>query len=170
MEDEQGYRLIDGDQNNNVKHNNDSNRGETSTFFNNDYQLDRINVVRTSNTRNNSGYFNNINDVLTSIYNLDNDGKMTKIIVIALLFHPIVSLFIQDNPIVQKVLTLKQRKLISITLLVFMSLCLLGFFWTNPHGSNGLLICSLKLLLFICILIHSGIINKFIKKNMLKKN
>ena len=170
MEDEQGYRLIDGDQNNNEKNDNNSNKDETSPILNDEYQFDRINDVRQSNNRNRSGYFNNINDVINSIYNLDNDGKMTKFIVIALLFHPIISLFIQDNPTVQKVLTLKQRKLISNILLLFMSICLFRFFWTQSHGCNGLLFFSLKLLLFVSILIHSGIINKFIKKNMLKKN
>ena len=177
MDDEQTYRLIgEGPKNNtNNQENNINDNDIFPGLTTNSNNSNRIN--NTENNENNKcknkkiGFMENINNLTDIMNNLDSDNFITKFIIFVLLFHPIISLWIQNKPIVRKTYTKKQIKFIQIILLIFMSICLVGFMLTYSNESNWFFIFFLKALLFSFILIHSGILNsKYFKKNFMKNH
>ena len=151
--DDENYRLIDGDDSkkNNGAIDKDSayliNDGSTASRTNDEIQSSRNPVITASE------FINNI------VNSFDSNKNSTKIIVAALLFHPIINLIIQDNPNVRKVFTKSQRKLIKKILIVFMLFCLIGFSVTNSPGDGSFMSFFLKSLLIIFLLIHTNMFN-----------
>ena len=160
MEDEKKYRLIDEEDN---KKDDEPTSKETSSLLN-EYSI--------TNSR-------NINSISESSSNSDDTRNgLSKLTVAVLLFHPILSLFIQDSPVVKKLYTKAQRKLIKRISIVFMLYCLIGYSLTNAPGDGRFTSFLLKLFLIIFLLIHTNIFNitnfnetiKFWKKAFNKKD
>ena len=182
MEDDQNnYRLIGGDDS---KKNDEPSDKETayllndcSTFNQTDEitHSSRINREDNNHSTSASGF---VNGLVDSIGNNNNNTFTSKLIVAALLFHPIINLMIQDNPTVKKMYTKPQRKLIKRILIVFMLFCLIGFSMSNAPGDNPFISFILKCLLIVFLLIHTNIFNitnfsatiKFWQKILSKKD
>ena len=174
MDDDQNYRLIGGDDS---KNNDEPSDRETAFLLNDCSTQNPTNEVRHSSrvNRNDASASDLINSIVNSF---DNSNNISKFIIAALLFHPIINLVIQDNPTVKKLFTKPQRKLIKRILIVFMLFCLIGFSTSNAPGDNPFISFILKSLLIIFLLIHTNIFNitnfdatiKFWKKILIKKN
>ena len=154
MEDEeQNYRLIGGEDSKNKDEPNDK---ETAYLLNDVSPQNVSNQTRNSPSQYSSSPSQIINGIVDSF---DIDNYFTKFIIAIMLFHPIVSLMIQNNENVKKVFTKSQRKLIKRILIVFMFFCLIGFSTSNNQGNNILLNFLLKFLLVFFLLIHTNIFN-----------
>ena len=174
MDDDQNYRLIGGDDS---KNNDEPSDRETAFLLNDCSTQNPTNEVRPSSrvNRNDASASDLINSIVNSF---DNSNNISKFIIAALLFHPIINLVIQDNPTVKKLFTKPQRKLIKRILIVFMLFCLIGFSTSNAPGDNPFISFILKSLLIIFLLIHTNIFNitnfdatiKFWKKILSKKD
>jgi hypothetical protein len=156
MEDDQNnYRLIGGDDS---KNNEEPSDKETAYLINDcstHYVIDEnSNSFRTN--RNNHSESSLINNIVDSY---DNDNVTSKLVIGALLFHPIINIIIQDNPTVRKIFTKPQRKLIKNILIVVMLFCLIGFSTTNAPGDNRFVSFILKFLLIVFLLIHTNLFN-----------
>ena len=155
MEDEQNYRLIGGDES---KNNEEPTDKETAYLLNDCSRINSTNEVnntRRINRNNNSG-----SDLVNNIVNsFDNNNTLSKFILGAFLFHPIINLIIQDNPTVKKMFTKAQRKMIKRILIVFMLFCLIGFSTSNTRSCSGLMSFFLKFLLITFLLIHTNLFN-----------
>ena len=155
MEDEQNYRLIGGDES---KNNEEPTDKETAYLLNDCSRVNSTNEL--GNTRGLNSNNSSASDVVNNIVNsFDNSNSLSKFIIGALLFHPIINLIIQDNPNVKKMFTKPQRKIIKRILIVFMLFCLIGFSSSNGRGTSGLLSFFLKFLLITFLLIHTNICN-----------
>ena len=174
MEDDQNYRLIGGDE---PKNNDEPTDKETAFLLNDCSTTNSQNQIRNSNRTecNTSSAINLINNIVNSF---DNNNFISKLVIAALLFHPIVNLIIKDNPTVKKMYTKHQRKIIKQSLIIFMLFCLIGFSTTSAPGDSSFISFILKFLLIIFLLIHSNIFNftdfnqtiKFWNKILNKKN
>ena len=155
MDDEQNYKLIGGDDN---KKGDEPTDRETAFLLNDCSAQNNQNRVRCSDTinNNNTSVFDLINSIVNSF---DNNNFVSKLIIAALLFHPLTNLIIQDNPTVKKIYTKAQRKLIKRILIAFMFFCLIGFWSTTAPGDNGFISFILKALLIVFLLIHTNILN-----------
>ena len=151
MDDEdRSYRLIGGEDSKNTDEPNDK---ETA------YLLNDVSPQNTSNRISNSSSPSSLN-VFDGILNSFNvDYYFSKIIIGIMLFHPIVSLMIQNNENVKKAFTKSQRKFIKKILIVFMFFCLVGFSSSSYQGSSYLLSFFVKFLLVFFLLIHTNIFN-----------
>ena len=175
MEDDQNnYRLIGGDD---TKNNDEPSDKETAYLLNDCSTQNQINEVRHSSRTNIN--IQSVSNLINSIINsFDANNNITKFIIGALLFHPIINLMIQNNENVKKMFTKAQRKLIKHILIAFMLFCLIGFSASSAPGDNFVLSFILKLLLVIFLLIHTNIFNitnfdatlKFWKKILNKKD
>jgi len=152
MEDEdQNYRLIDGEQTKNSEEPNDK---ETA------YLLNDISPQNRNQSRNNYIHNTSNSNIMNNIVDsFDPNNYYIKFIVAILLFHPIVNLMIQNNETVKKVYTKSQRKLIKKIMIVFMFFCLIGFSTSNFQGGNYLVNFFVKFLLVFFLLIHTNIFN-----------
>ena len=155
MDDEQNYKLIGGDETKNSFEPNDK---ETEYLLNDCSTPNTQNRINHSNSTNNNNP--SVSEIINSIVNsFDNRNPVSKLVVGALLFHPILNLIIQDNPNVKKTFTKSQRKLIKRILIVFMFFCLIGFSTSTAGGTSGFIGFTLKFLLIIFLLIHTNIFN-----------
>ena len=175
MEDDQNhYRLIGGDD---TKNKDEPSYKETSYLLN-DCSIhnaidENSNSFRTN--RNNQSESSLINNIVN---HYDNDNATSKLVIGALLFHPIINIMIQDNPTVKKIFTKPQRKMIKNILIVVMLFCLVGFSTTNAPGDNRFISFILKFLLIVFLLIHTNLFNitnfnatiKFWQKILSKKD
>ena len=150
MEDEgQNYHLIGGEDSKN--NNDDQNDKETAYLIN-----DGSNQIQ--NVQNISPSSSNIINTLTNSFDINN--FFSKFIIIVLLLNPIISLMIENNKIVKKVLNKSKRTLIKRILIIFMLFCLFGISSTNIHETYFLeFFC--KFLLVFFLLIHTNILNVF---------
>ena len=151
MEDEDNYHLIEGE---NTKNQNEPNDKETAYLINNGANNQNQNI----NTHNISSSPSNMIDNLVNSFDINN--FFTKFIIIILLFHPIISLFIENNSYVKKALNKSKRKLIKKILIIFMLFCLFGFSAVHSHENYFFEFCC-KFLLVFFILIHTNIFNVF---------
>ena len=155
MEDEdQNYRLIGGDE---AKKTDEPNDKETAYLLNDVSPQNTSNLNRNNHNQNSSATPSNIMNGIVDSF--DSNNYYTKFIVAILLFHPIVSLMIQNNENVKKIFTKSQRKLIKRIMIVFMFFCLVGFSTSSNQGGNYLLNFCLKFLLVFFLLIHTNIFN-----------
>ena len=176
MEDDQNnYRLIGGDE---TKNNDEPSDKETTYLLNDGSTQNSTNNNEVRHSRNNINK-QSISDLINNILkSFDTNNNISKFIIGALLFHPIINLIIQDNPTIKKMFKKSQRKLIKRILIVFMIFCLIGFSMSNISGENAFLSFILKFLLIVFILIHTNIFNitnfdatiKFWKKILNKKD
>ena len=155
MEDDHNYRLIGGDDS---KNNEEPTDKETAYLLNDCSRVNSTNEAPNTNriNNNNSSSSNVVNNIVNSF---DNNNSLSKFIIAALLFHPIINLIIQDNQAVKKMYTKTQRKMIKHILIVFMLFCLIGFSSTNNPGCSALMSFLLKFILITFLLIHTNIFN-----------
>ena len=155
MEDEdQNYRLIGGDE---AKNTDEPNDKETAYLLNDISPQNTTNQTRNNYNQNSSSTPSNIINGIVDSFDINN--YYTKFIIGILLFHPIVSLMIQNNENVKKTFTKSQRKLIKRIMIVFMFFCLIGFSTSSYQGNNYFLNFCLKFLLVLFLLIHTNIFN-----------
>ena len=155
MEDDQNYRLIGGDE---QKNNDEPTDKETAFLLNDCSTTNSQSQIRNSSRIN--CHTSSAIDLINSIVNsFDNNNPISKLVIAALLFHPIVNLIIRDNPTVNKMYTKYQRKIIKYTLIVFMLFFLIGFSTTSAPGDSSFISFILKFLLIIFLLIHTNIFN-----------
>ena len=144
------YRLIGGEDSKNTDEPNDK---ETAYLLNDVSPRNTSNQIRENSSSSPSSVFNGI------LNSFDSDNYFTKLIIGIMLFHPIVSLMIQNNENVKKTFTKSQRKLIKKVLIVFMFFCLVGFSSSSYQGSNYFLSFFIKFILIFFLLIHTNIFN-----------
>ena len=151
MDDEDhSYRLIGGEDSKNTDEPNDK---ETAYLLNDVSTQNTSNQIRNSSSPSSSNVFQGI------VNSFDSENLFSKFIIGIMLFHPIVSLMIQNNENVKKAFTKAQRKLIKKILIAFMFFCLVGFSTSNYQGDNYLLSFCIKFLLVFFLLIHTNIFN-----------
>ena len=156
MEDDHNYRLIGGDDS---KNNEEPTDKETAYLLNDCSRVNSTNeTYNTSGINNNNSSSSNIVNNFVNSYD-NNNSLSSKLVITALLLHPIINLIIQDNPTVKKIYTKTQRKMIKRILIVFMLYCLIGFSSTNNPGCSAFMSFLLKFLLITFILIHTNIFN-----------
>ena len=174
MDDEQNYKLIGGDD----QKNNDEPTDQETAYLINDCSTSNS-TAQPSNSRSININSSSISDLINNTINsFNNNNPTSKLVIAAMLFHPILNLVIKDNPTVKKMYTKSQRKLIKRILIVFMLFCLIGFSATNAPGDGPIISFFLKFLLIIFLLIHTNIFNitnfnetiKFWKKVINKKD
>ena len=154
MDDDHNYRLIGGDES---KNNEEPTDKETAYLLNDCSRINSTNEPHnTSRINNNSSSSEVVNNMVNAF---DNNNFISKFILAALLFHPIINLIIQDNPTVKKMYTKAQRKMIKRIIIVFMLFCLIGFSSTNNPGCSGFMSFLLKFILITFLLIHTNIFN-----------
>ena len=173
MDDENNYKLI-GDEN---KKTDEPNERETAFLINDCSSTNSSNSIHHSNERISrpSSTSEYINEMVNSF---DNNSTSSKLVIAAMLFHPILSLVLQNNPTVKKTFTKAQRKLIKRILIFFMLFCLIGYSASNIPSTRGIMGFVLKFVLIIFLLIHTNIFNitnfdetvKFWKKIINKKD
>ena len=144
------YRLIGGEDQKNRDEPNDK---ETAYLLNDVTPQNTSNQIRENSSSSPSNVFNSI------LNSFDAENYITKLIIGIMLFHPIVSLMIQNNQNVQKAYTKSQRKFIKKILIVFMFFCLVGFSTSNYQGNNYFLSFFIKFILVFFLLIHTNIFN-----------
>ena len=173
MEDENNYKLIGDDH----KKNDEPNDRETAFLINDCSTTNSTSDIHHSSDRNSSP--SSVSEFINGMVNsFDSDNASSKLVIAAMLFNPILSLVIQNNPTVKKTFTKAQRKLIKRALIIFMLYCLIGYSASNIPSTRGLLPFVLKFALVIFLLIHSNIFNitnfdetvKFWKKIISKKD
>ena len=144
------YRLIGGEDQKNTDEPNDK---ETAYLLNDVSPQNTSNLIRENSSPSSSNVFNSI------LNSFDTGNYFSKLIMGIMLFHPIVSLMIQNNENVKKAFTKSQRKLIKKILIVFMFFCLIGFSTSHYQGDNYLLSFFIKFILVFFLLIHTNIFN-----------
>ena len=146
MDDDHNYRLIGGDES---KNNEEPTDKETAYLLNDCSRVNSTNELRNTRriNRSNSSGSDLVNNIVNSF---DNNNTLSKFILGALLFHPIINLIIQDNPTIKKTFTKPQRKMIKRFLIVFMLFCLIGFSSSNTRSCSGLMSFFIK---FLCNLL-----------------
>ena len=173
MEDENNYKLIGDDH----KKTDEPNDRETAFLINDCSTTNSTSDIHHSSERNSnpSSASEYINEMVNS---MDSNNTSSKLVIAAFLFHPILSLIIQNNPTVKKTFTKAQRKLIKRILIFFMLFCLIGYSSSNIPSTRGIMGFVLKFVLIIFLLIHTNIFNitnfdetvKFWKKIISKKD
>ena len=173
MEDENNYKLIGDDH----KKTDEPNDRETAFLINDCSTTNSTSDIHHSSERSSSpsSASEYINEMVNSF---DRNRASSKLVIAAFLFHPILSLFIQNNPTVKKTFTKAQRKLIKRILIFFMLFCLIGYSSSNIPSTRGIMGFVLKFVLIIFLLIHTNIFNitnfdetvKFWKKIISKKD
>ena len=174
MDDEQNYKLMGGDN----QKNNDEPTDKETAFLINDCSTSNS-IDQPINSRRNNINSSSVSDIINNTINsFDINNPSSKLVIAAMLFHPILNLIIQDNPTVKKMYTKSQRKLIKRILMFFMLFCLIGFSATNAPGDGPIMSFLLKFFLILFLLIHTNIFNvtnfdesiKFWKKAFNKKD
>ena len=173
MEDENNYKLIGDDH----KKTDEPNDRETAFLINDCSTTNSTSDIHHSSERcsSPSSASEYINEMVNTF---DRNSTSSKLVIAAFLFHPILSLFIQNNPTVKKTFTKAQRKLIKRILIFFMLFCLIGYSSSNIPSTRGIMGFVLKFVLIIFLLIHTNIFNitnfdetvKFWKKIISKKD
>ena len=152
-EDDKNYKLIEGEDSKNTDQPND----KETAYLLNDYSTH-------TNSHNIYQDNDNISSSPSSIMNsmvssMNTDEFFPKLIIGIMLFHPIVSLFIQNNENVKKAFNKFQRKLIKRLLILMMLICLIGYSTSSFQGDNVFLRFLLKITLIIFLLIHTNVFN-----------